>query len=74
MSRVLVVSFTDLASDPRVDRQIAMLREHHEVVTAGTGPPADAGLEFVDLAMPARSRAGRAAGLARPTAARARPG
>ena len=65
MTRVLVISFSDLARDPRVDRQIDALRERYEVVTAGLGAPAAPDLAFVDLTMPARSRPGRALGLAR---------
>jgi glycosyltransferase involved in cell wall biosynthesis len=65
MSRVLVVSFSDLANDPRVDRQIGMLRERHEVVAAGLARPRRRDVEFVDLTTAPRSPAGRALGLAR---------
>lgn len=51
MSRVLVISFSDLARDPRVDRQISFLAGQHEVVTAGLAPPSQ-DLEFVDLSPP----------------------
>ena len=47
--RVLIVSFTDLARDARLDRQIGFLREHYEVITAGLGRSAYPELEFVDL-------------------------
>jgi len=40
MKRVLVLSFTDLATDPRVHRQIAALATRHRVLAAGTAPPA----------------------------------
>ena len=38
-ARVLVISMSDLARDPRVDRQIEFLSEEFEVVAAGFGPP-----------------------------------
>lgn len=53
MSRILVISFTDLGSDARVGRQIEFLRERHDVVAAGLGPPR-ADVEFVDLTLPPR--------------------
>ncbi len=46
MARVLVMSFSDLGRDPRVDRQVRFLRDDHEVVTAGFGPSSQADLEF----------------------------
>ncbi len=52
LARILVISFSDLASDPRVDRQIAALLGRHEVTAAGLGPPAHDGIEFVDIATP----------------------
>lgn len=65
MTRVLVISFSDLASDPRVDRQIAALRTRYDVVAAGLGPSDYDDVAFVDISTPARSIAGRVAGLAR---------
>ena len=52
LARVLVISFSDLSSDPRVDRQIGALLARHEVIAAGLAPPAHAGVEFVDIATP----------------------
>jgi glycosyltransferase involved in cell wall biosynthesis len=52
MSRVLVISYSDLARDPRVDRQISFLADEHEVVAAGLGPPGNRDMEFVDLSPP----------------------
>lgn len=57
MSRILVISFSDLARDSRVDRQLEFLRPSYEVVAAGLGPPADPAIRFIDLRTPARSRA-----------------
>jgi hypothetical protein len=55
MSRILVISFTDLASDPRVDRQIGVLGTRHEIVAAGLAPPEHAVSEFVELLIPRRT-------------------
>ncbi len=69
MSRVLIVSFSDLGRDPRVDRQIGFLRAGHDVVAAGLGRPGDGDIEFIDLTPPVLARpaelARRALGLAR---------
>lgn len=65
LATVLVISFSDLARDPRVDRQIAALRSRHDVVAAGLGPPAYDDVAYLDLATPSRSIPGRAAGLLR---------
>lgn len=54
MSRVLVISISDLAGDPRVDRQIGCLRGHHEVIAAGLGRPAYEDVRYIDLTAPAR--------------------
>lgn len=61
MSRVLVISFSDLARDPRVDRQISFLAGEHEVIAAGLAPPAVDGVAFVDLSPPDRSQVRRMA-------------
>jgi hypothetical protein len=60
-----VISFSDLASDPRVDRQIAALLTRHEVVAAGLGPARHDVEEFIDISTPRRSAPGLAVGLAR---------
>jgi glycosyltransferase involved in cell wall biosynthesis len=68
MARVLVISFSDHARDPRVDRQIIALSPHHELVTAGFGAGAADSERFIDLRVawstPA-ARANQAAGLQR---------
>lgn len=56
MSRVLVISMTDLGRDPRVDRQIGFLRREYDVVAAGLGPPSDPAVPFIDLRCPSRAR------------------
>jgi hypothetical protein len=37
--KILIISLSDLARDPRVHRQIAHLRKHHEVTCIGLQPP-----------------------------------
>src|SRR5215203_1042990 len=49
MATVLVISLSDLGTDPRVDRQIDFLRAEHSVVAAGFGPPAYDDVQFVEL-------------------------
>lgn len=72
MASVLVLSFSDHARDPRVHRQLQVLSERHEVVSAGFGGPlVDVG--FVDLrprASALAARANSAAGLTRMLARR----
>jgi glycosyltransferase involved in cell wall biosynthesis len=62
---VLVISLSDLASDPRVDRQIMALRTRFQVVAAGLAPPAYDDVEFVDLSTPPLGVRDSAAGVAR---------
>jgi glycosyltransferase involved in cell wall biosynthesis len=64
VSRVLVLSFTDLASDPRVDRQIETLGRTHEVVAAGRNPPRHQVGEFIELPLPQRTLVGNGVALA----------
>src|SRR5919202_2042280 len=40
MAEILIVSFSDLGRDPRVDRQIVHLAGRWDVVVAGLGAPA----------------------------------
>jgi hypothetical protein len=47
--RALVISFSDLGRDPRVDRQIRWLHENCDVVAAGLGRPGIEGVEFIDV-------------------------
>jgi hypothetical protein len=55
MKSVLVLSLTDMAADPRVDRQIRALSSRYRVLAAGTAPPAVEGVEFFPIP-PRRSR------------------
>lgn len=45
--RVLVLSLTDHATDPRVHRQIEFLRDDFDVICAGAGPPTLDGVSYV---------------------------
>src|SRR5262249_60014344 len=47
VARALAISFTDLARDPRVSRQLRALNRAHEVVAAGGGDPKLEGVRFV---------------------------
>jgi hypothetical protein len=63
--RVLVLSFTDLARDPRVDRQIRFLAERYTVVAAGTGEPGVPEVAYVPLAPRPKRLRGRLVGAVR---------
>ena len=49
MKSVLVISFSNLASDPRVNRQIRLLSTRYRVMAAGMANPQIAGIEYVPL-------------------------
>lgn len=49
-ARVLVLSFSDLARDPRVHRQLRFLAPLHQVTAAGWADPQLDGVRFVPLA------------------------
>ncbi len=51
-ARLLVIALSDLARDPRVDRQLRALAQHHDVVAAGLGPPDVPGVDYIDLSTP----------------------
>lgn len=58
--RVLILAFTDLARDPRVNRQVRYLAERYAVTAAGLVHPGVAGIAFVPLT-PGRKRVGQKA-------------
>jgi hypothetical protein len=49
LKRLLIVSFSDLAVDPRVNRQVRLLRDRYHVTAAGYADPGVAGVEFVRI-------------------------
>jgi hypothetical protein len=40
MKTILIISFTDLGRDPRVNRQIRFLKDDYNIIAAGTVEPA----------------------------------
>jgi glycosyltransferase involved in cell wall biosynthesis len=50
MPTAVVLSFSDLARDPRVSRQIGWLADGYAVTAAGLGPPARTGVRFIRVA------------------------
>jgi hypothetical protein len=49
MKTILVLSFSDLARDPRVNRQIRFLSKDYQVVAAGLASPGVEGVEFIPI-------------------------
>jgi hypothetical protein len=65
VSAVLVISFTDLARDSRVNRQIRALKRVHDVVAVGGADPQIDGVRFVACPRAARGVADKAGEAAR---------
>ncbi len=61
---ILVISFTDLKDDRRVNRQIRFLASEHHVTAAGRASPELADVDFVRIPMRPKSVAGKALSLA----------
>jgi len=57
--RLLVISFSDLASDPRVNRQIRLLTGRFRLTAAGFADPEIPGVEFVGVQRTPRSVGGK---------------
>jgi glycosyltransferase involved in cell wall biosynthesis len=49
MKTILILSFSNLATDPRVNRQIRFLSDRYRVVAAGLADPGIEGVEFIPL-------------------------
>jgi hypothetical protein len=49
MKTILVISYSNLATDPRVNRQIRWLSESYHVIAAGLGDPGVPGVRFIPL-------------------------
>jgi|WetSurMetagenome_2_1015567.scaffolds.fasta_scaffold62504_2 glycosyltransferase involved in cell wall biosynthesis len=49
MKTILVISYSNLATDPRVNRQIRWLSEFYHVIAAGLGDPGVPGVHFISL-------------------------
>lgn len=55
MKKILIISFSPIARDPRVMRQIRLLEDSYKIFVAGYGERPDAKVEYVELMPPARS-------------------
>lgn len=60
-----MISLSDLASDPRVDRQISALLTRYRVLAAGLAPPGHDDVEFIDIRTPRLGLVPGAVGVAR---------
>ena len=49
MKTILVISYSNLATDPRVNRQLRWLSETYQVIAAGLGDPGMPGMRFISL-------------------------
>jgi len=47
--KILIISFSNISSDPRVMRQVRLLESRFEVTVAGFGPKPDADVEFCSI-------------------------
>ncbi|WP_336645107.1 glycosyltransferase family 1 protein [Microbacterium sp. USHLN186] len=59
MPRLLIISFSDLNTDARLQRQIAVFADRYEVVTAGFGTRPPGAVEHVALPLPPSGAARR---------------
>ena len=59
MNHVLILSLSDLANDPRVDRQVGLLADRFTVTAAGFAPPRMSGVAFVPIPHVPRSFVGK---------------
>jgi len=49
MKTILILAFSNLGVDPRVNRQIRFLRDTHRIVAVGLAPPEVEGVEFISV-------------------------
>jgi hypothetical protein len=49
MKTIVIISFSDLATDPRVNRQIRFLREKYRVIAAGWADPMVENVQFIPI-------------------------
>lgn len=52
MKKVLIISFSDLANDPRVNRQIRLLAGHYDVTAAGYANPEVENVNYISVEIP----------------------
>jgi hypothetical protein len=55
MKKLLVISFSEIQNDPRVYRQVQLLREQYQVTVAGLGSCPMSGIEWVAINTPSRT-------------------
>jgi hypothetical protein len=56
LNKILIISFSEVLNDPRVYRQVRLLRSHFHVVAAGFGDCPVEGIEWIQLRQPNRTR------------------
>jgi hypothetical protein len=49
LKEVLIISFSDLATDPRVNRQIGLLARDYRVLAAGFANPQVEGVQYIAI-------------------------
>ena len=59
MKSICVISFSDLGTDPRVNRQIRLLAQRYRVTAAGFAAPGIPGVEFISIVRVPRSIFGK---------------
>jgi hypothetical protein len=52
MNTILVISFSNLLTDPRVNRQIRFLKDRYQIIAAGYGDPKIDNVDYIDLFPP----------------------
>lgn len=55
-NNILIISFSNIASDPRVQRQIQALRENSNLVVLGFGTFKSVGIEFLSISPPGKRK------------------
>lgn len=56
VKKMLIISFTDLSKDPRVNRQIKFLKDEYEVTAVGINDPQIEGVRFISCGRTTRTR------------------
>lgn len=59
MESLLIMSFSRLEQDARLQRQISLFAERYRVITAGFGPAVPGAVEHVEIPLPPSGRRGR---------------
>lgn len=59
LNNLLILSFTNIKTDPRVYRQICMLKDEYNIVAVGEGDPGIQGIEFMQIKQEKRNTIGK---------------